>query len=319
VDVLFGFNDNAVRAGQLSPERDAELTKRAGGEVTRLGMDWRSLEPARDAYRFEQYDSIYRALMRRGIKPLWIVLFAPTWARDPGTACSGDCRYPPGRAAEGEWDELLALIARRYPRSAGIELWNEPNLVAFWQPRPDPVRYARLLRRGYRAIKRANPRMKVALGGLSNRQTSDAGNLSLPDFLDRIYEQGAAGHMDAISFHPYPAVRTDPVMARSVLQVLEAKERHGDAVTSLWVSELGATTAGTDPSLRWSEQQQADTLVDAYEKLRRVPGVEMFLVHTLVDPGSDGGDPEAGYGLVRADGRRKPAFCALAARTGHPC
>jgi hypothetical protein len=315
--VLFGFNDNSVRVGLLSPDQAARLTRRAGGKVTRLGMDWRFVEPRRDEYVFDVYDGIYDALRRRGVRPLWTVLYAPPWAREPGVACPRqDCRVPPAPEAEREWEELLALVTRRYPRSAGIELWNEPNLTTFWQPTPEPERYARLLRRGYRAVKRADNRMKVVLGGLSNRQTSDAGNVSLREFLERVYDAGAKGRMDALSFHPYPASRTDPVMVESVLQVLEAREQARDTATPLWVTEIGATTTGTDSELRFTEKQQAETLVDAYERLRRVPGVEVFIVHTLIDPIEAPDNPEAGYGVLRADGTPRPVLCALAKRVG---
>jgi hypothetical protein len=312
-DVLYGFNDNSVRAGWLSPERDADLTSGGGGEVSRLGMDWRYLEPEPDRYFWSDYDRIYAALLARGVRPLWIVLYAPPWARDAGVRCASDCRAPPSPAAEGEWAELLALVARRYPRSAGIELWNEPNLTSFWQPRPDAARYARLLKLGYRAIKRARRDMPVVMGGLSNNDVSDdAGNVSLKDFLTDLYEEGAVRYTDALAFHPYPVSKSDPQLVRSVLQVLDVRSSFGDSERPLWVNELGATTSGPDPDLRFSEREQAEALRDAFERLSRVPGVEMVLVHTLIDPPGGGADPEAGYGLLRGDGSPKPAYCALA-------
>jgi polysaccharide biosynthesis protein PslG len=316
-EVVFGFNDNSVRAGRLGAEEAARLTKLAGGEVTRLGMDWRFLEPERDSYDWSAYDEIYKALTDQGIKPLWILLYAPPWAWEPGTECdSEDCRIPPGRDAEGEWDEILQEIAKRYPGSAGIEIWNEPNLTTFWQPEADPERYAQLLKRGYDAVKRVSPDMPVVLGGLSNRQTSDAGNVSLSEFLERIYAAGAKGHMDAISFHPYAAVRTAPVFAKSVLQVRDETRKAGDLTTPLWVTELGATTTGYDPTLKWSEDEQRETLVDQYEKLRRIPRVEMVLFHTLIDPIDDGGNPESGYGFLRYDESPRPVLCAFSRRRG---
>lgn len=309
---LFGFNDNAVRAGQVSAAEDARLTAAVGGEVSRLTFDWRYAEREPDVYDFREYDEIYGALRREGVKPLWIVMFAPSWAWEPGIQCAGDCRFPPGRRAERHWREIVALIARRYPESAGIELWNEPNLTAFWKPRPDPRRYLRLLKQGYRAVKRVRPRLPVALGGLNNIQVTDElGNISLADFTRALYDGGAHKHMDALSFHPYPAVRTEPVFVDSVLQVLDVQEEYGD-LTPLWITEIGATTSDPSPDRRWTERDQADELVDLYDQLARVPGVEMVLVHTLLEPRP--GEPGPGYGILRRDGSPKPAACALARR-----
>src|SRR4051812_25868213 len=131
--LLFGFNDNAVRAGQLSAPADADLAARAGANLTRVGFDWRYAEPSPGHYELSDYDAIYKSSLARGIRPLWTVVFAPRWAWTLGTTCSGDCRYPPADNQMAAWTGLLKLIAQRYPRSAGIEVWNEPNLKDFWQ------------------------------------------------------------------------------------------------------------------------------------------------------------------------------------------
>ena len=313
-DIAFGFNDNSVRDGQLSASRDAELAAGAGAEVLRVAVEWRGLEERRDVYDWELFDGIYRALRARGMRPLWIPVFAPSWAWDRGVRCSGNCPYPPRRSELGEWEELLELLARRYPESVGIELWNEPNLAAFWRPRPDAARYTELLRRGYRAIKKVRPELPVVLGGLSNRPRSGRGGDSLSEFLEAVYRHGGRGHMDAIAIHPYLRDRIRPATERTIEQVLAIRRRHDDEGTPLWVTEFGASTTGQVLRERWSEEEQATALVDGYDFLSQVPGVEMFLVHTLLDPPLDRSSREAGFGLVRPDGSLRPAYCAFARR-----
>lgn len=309
----YGFNDNSVRAGLLEPGREAALAARGGARVVRLTFDWRFAERTPGTYDFAVYDRIYRALRAHGIRPLWTVIFAPPWAWDRGTRCTGDCRYPPARRAEGRYGALVARIARRYPRSAGIEVWNEPNLTTFWQPRPDAARYSRLLAVAHRAVRRVAPRMPVVNGGLSNnRTTDDRGNVSLHDFLTTMYRHGAARSTDAVSFHPYPVSRSDSLLLPSVGDVLDVLRKAGRPRTPLWVTELGATTTGPDPDLRFDPAQQARALADSYCRLAHVPTVRMVLVHTLLAPPGRAGDPEAGYGLLLPTGRARPAFGRLA-------
>jgi hypothetical protein len=319
----FGFNDNSVRAGQLSPTRAAALADTAGAEVIRLGFDWRYAEFEPDRYELGEYDAIYKALRSRGIKPLWVVVFAPAWALEKGRQCleEATCRFPPARRADRHWREIVALLAERYPESAGIEVWNEQNLSGFWQPRPEPKRYAQLLKQAYTAVKKVDRDMPVVLGGLNNIQGDDGqGSIAMESYLRAVYENGGTRAMDAISFHPYAAVRTDPVFEQSVLQVLNVREEFGDRRRPLWVTEIGATTSGTESDLRWSPREQADLLVEEWERLRRVPGVEMVLVHTLLDASPDRSAPAAGFGLLGPDGAPKPAFCALRrAVTGRRC
>jgi hypothetical protein len=88
------------------------------------------------------------------------------------------------------------------------------------------------------------------------------------------------------------------------------KERHGDAATPLWVTETGISTTGFDERFRRTEADQATGIVDLYRRLKPEPDVNAILINSLVDQLADPG--ENGFGLVRADLSRKPAYCALA-------
>ncbi len=316
---LFGFNDNSVRAGLATPAQQAALAAAAGAQVVRFTFDWRFAERTPGAYDFAIYDRIYAALKRERIEPLWIVTFAPDWARDPDTGCVTDCRFPPSQAAEARYGELAARIARRYPRSAGIEVWNEPNLTAFWQPRPDAARYTRLLRTAHAAVKRVAPRMPVVNGGLSNNRVTENGNVSMREFLGDMYDAGAKGAMDAVSFHPYPVSRSKPLLLPSVADVLDVMGENGDERRALWITELGATRDGPDSDLRFGPREQAETLAEGFCRLARVPRVKMVLAHTLLTDPRRVGHPETGYSLAFADGRQTPALRALARRAKRGC
>lgn len=305
----FGFNDNSVRDRQSTPARSAALTRRAGGRVTRLVFDWRLAEPRRGAYSLGGYDAVYRESLARGIRPLWIVMFAPPWAWDAGVRCSGDCHYPPARAALGQWRELVALVARRYPRSAGIEVWNEPNLSAFWSPRPQPGRYAHLLRSARAAVRWVSPRMPVVNGGLAPVLATSARRVAFEDFLRSLYAEGAREATDALSIHVYPEKPGTPAADEVLRRARSIRDANGDRGKPLWITETGATTTGPD---RVSPARQAALLAALHRGLERQRDVQMVLVHTLLDPPLERSNPEAGYGVLDSRGRRKPAFCALA-------
>src|SRR5205085_7184244 len=118
--------------------------------------------------------------------------WAPPWAREPGAAqaCgqAAPCLFPPARAALGAWRRVVRFVAGRYP-DADLEVWNEPNLSAFWLPRPDPELWAELVASAYDEVKRVNPHMRV-LGGAINGNLCDgchASDLSARTFLTRAY------------------------------------------------------------------------------------------------------------------------------------
>jgi hypothetical protein len=314
IDPELGFNDNSVRARQVSAEQAAVLTEMVGAGIHRLGFDWRFVEQERDRYTWSDYDRIYAAMRARGIRPLFVLLYAPAWARDSASSCDGEltCRFPPAREYLGQWREIAALLATRYPEAAGIEIWNEPNETDFWRPTPDPVRYTGLLREAYTAIKAVNPRMPVITGGFSNRAvTTGDGRLAMAEFIEGMYANGGAGHFDALGFHAYPGSIEFENYDRTLREARAAKARHGDSAIPLWVTETGFSTTGSDPVLRLSEPEQATATVELYRRLKSEPDVRAIILHTLIEPlgSSLGRDP--GFGLIRLDGRPKPGYCAL--------
>jgi polysaccharide biosynthesis protein PslG len=319
VDPELGFNDNAVRAGRLSAKADARLTEGVGAGIHRLTFDWRYAEPRKDDYHFEIYDDIYQAMIARGIRPLFVVMYAPSWAWDLFVGCRGDCRYPPSRNRYAEWAEILGIIARRYPHAAGIEVWNEPNSPRFWAPQLDPRRYADLVIEAHRAVKAVDQRMPVISAGLVSGDGS-RGEMPLEDFLSALYGYGLRDAVDGIGMHTYPRNGGFPEVSFGLATVRAVQAAFGDSATPIWITEVGFSTAGSDPLLTVSEADQKKRLIEIYRGLGREPGVRSVIIHSLIDPATGLG-LDAGYGLIRADGSPKPAYCALATelRTGTKC
>jgi hypothetical protein len=310
-DPLLGFNDNSVRAGQVDAPTAARLAEGVGAGLDRVTFDWRYAEPTVDHYVLGDYDAIYRAMLARGVRPVWVLMFAPRWARDKGTLCFGDCRRPPAREAIGQWRQIAALLARRYPRSGGIEIWNEPNESLFWQPRPDPARYTQLLREAYLAIKRANPSMRVISGGVTDRSRPTAGGLSLREFLGAVLQGGGRRHLDAIGIHTYPRTVDVTGAEHAVDTAVSVRDATGAGGVPVWVTETGLSTTGDGLLPGFSEGQQADGVASLYRALRGRKDVGGVLFHTLVSPRGDVSSSAPGYGLLRGDLSPKPAYCSL--------
>ena len=309
-----GFNDNSIRSGEASADEQAQLTEAVGAGIHSLTLDWRSAEPSPGDYRFENYDRIYEAMLARGVRPLFILAFAPQWARDPLTLCSLDCRYPPSRDRLADWRRFAATVAARYPFAAGIQVWNEPNEREFWRPHVDPARYAELLASAYEGVKSVAPAMPVITGGFSNRRTTEEAGTGLADFIRGIYAAGARGRFDVLGFHAYPeSVRQDAI-PHTLAAVRDVPAQAGDGGIPLWVTETGLSTGDPDARFRATLDGQASALITTIRTLRRA-GVRVVLVHTLLESFRRGGRREHGFGVVHEDRTPKPAFCALARET----
>lgn len=318
--VPFGFNDNGVAQGVVTPAEDALLESQAGATVVRVTVPWQWVEQQPGKYNFSFYDALYSALIARGLHPLWTPMFAPSWAISSSTPCNQytqTCHYPPAPQYDQNYAGFAAYLATRYPQSAGIEVWNEENLDFFWQPAPDPSAYTQLLQTTYTMVKKYAPNMPVVMGGLSDVNSSDPKNINLGQFLYDIYQDGGRNYTDAINVHPYPLPGNDMSQFNSAMWTTRyVRNYFGDNNRPIWVTEVGVSTNGGQVT----PQQQASDLTYLYNTLAGQSDVKMILVHTLVDPNNT--TPfEAGFGVVNPNLTPSPAYCALAKLRGstYPC
>ena len=307
---LVGFNDNSVAQGLVSASDDARLLSRAGANAVRVTLDWAVVERFPGMFDFTVPDRLYRAMSRRGIRIVWIPMFAPQWAA--AAACPPEpqpCHLPPSPAHDGDWKELIARIAQRYPRSAGIEVWNEPNYVAFWQPRPDPARYVQLLAEAYAAAKHADPSIPVVAAGLGDSPPAAPGDQPLVGYLSAMLADGAAAHADAVAVHPYPYAGDQSPFVMAMAQVEQLLKQYGRARMPIWITEVGVSTTGPAAV---TPNEQAHELSDLYRRAAAIGSVRAVFFHTLLDPVGTPDNPEAGYGILTSRGVPKPAAAALA-------
>jgi hypothetical protein len=321
----FGFNDNAASWGVIPAAADAALASRAGATVHRLVFDWRWAQRTPTDWRLGTYDTIYSADLAAGIRPIFILFAAPQWTWASGTPCvqaTQDCRYPPGPTHLDAWRNVVQVLVRRYPKLAGLEIWNEPNLTIFWQSGPDPAYYTTLVKEAHGAVRAVHSNVPVIGGSLSNYPGPDGSTgMSSASFLAAMYAAGMKGQMDGLSVHPYPSDIDEWRFYKTLTEVREIRDANGDA-TPLWITELGITTSGSGPPQTLSENDQAVLFTRLLARLRAMPDVRTVVVHTLLEPTQFGwNSPERGYGVLRPDLTPKPAYCALAAAngTGYVC
>jgi hypothetical protein len=317
----FGFNDNSVLWGQLTPAADAALAAASGATVSRMHFDWRWSEPQPGQWDLDTTDRTYQADVALGIRPILVVTYAPSWALANGSATCDqykqDCRYPPGANHLDAWRDAIRTIAQRYPKLAGIEIWNEPNLGMFWYGGPDPAYYARLVEEAHRALSDAGSPIPLLAGALSAANDKDEANgsgstMSYRHFLAGMYDAGVKGDMDGLSIHPYPEDIDLWRFFKMLTEVRDLERVHGDD-TPLWVTEIGVTTTGHDPNHDFDSGEQAVMLGKVVSELRSMPDVKTTIVHTLLEPVRYAAtSAERGYGVVNADGTLRPAYCTLA-------
>lgn len=295
----------ALYGDDATLRREVSAVSDSGAKWLRVDFDWAASEPQAGALDWSYLDRLVALTKEEGLSVLAVVGNAPEWARAPGT----NTHSPPLDLQL--FAEFAGAAASRY-RSAGVrtwEVWNEPNIVKFWEPRPDAVQYANLLELAAAAIRAANPEAYIISGGMSPAKTSDETQRRPDEFLSAIYDTGAMAHVDAVAMHPYTfpgrpsefgSAFDDLVLLRQLMQ------RNGDPDAPIWITEFGAPTGSGDVAV--SEDEQARILADACVQVASRSWLSGFFVYQLSDGGTDTYDIEQNFGLLRSNQSPKPSW-----------
>lgn len=215
---------DGVQDGTAFVNAELRLAARLRVRVVRFELPWALLEPRRRAYDWARTDYIVRRAKRLGVTLLPVIVYTPGWAGESETT-------PPAAA---DLSAFARAAARRYRRTIRYwELWNEPDLARYW--RGSPADYVRtVLRPGYRAIKAANPRARVVLGGPATVNV---------EWLEAVYAAGGGRYFDIAAYHDYSADRQILAHARFLRGFLRA---HGQGRKSIWLGEYGLQEPGPD-------------------------------------------------------------------------
>ena len=307
-----------VPQGALSVTDFARMRGTVG--TLRISIFWPSVEPQAGEFDLAGIDSVISAAAQAGVRVLPFVYGTPSWLKS-------DPAVPPlGPAARSAWRRFLRVLVSRYGPHGLLwgdgrapmpvrqwQIWNEPNFLLFWHPRPSPAGYARLLETSAAAIRQVDPGARVVAAGLAPVE----GGMLPWVFLRRLYSvPGARRSFDVVAIHPYSAT-----LRGTIFQIRKARREMaaaGDSAKPLLVSELGVTSASQLPTgFDWGLKGQATFLRRAYRVLLdsrrrwRLAGVDWYAWRDTAEP-----DPNCVFcqhaGLFDWAGQPKPAWRAFA-------
>jgi polysaccharide biosynthesis protein PslG len=302
-----------------------ELLEALGVHWIRFDFSWSDIQRnGEHAYDWQKYDALVEHANRYGVNVLGMIGYTPYWARNSVCDYSDKCEP----ADPTKYSNFVNEVVSRY-KSEGVsnwEIWNEPNNINFWKPAPNVSKYTEMLDMAYIAAKQADASSNIVSAGLSPA-TNENKNVAPVDFVKQMYNMGAKNSFDALGFHPYcfhesfncPVEYADwsawSQMSDTPSSIRKEMVLNGDEAKKIWITEFGAPTQGYGSV---SESQQADELANAYNKLSRVNWTGPMFWYSLQDTGLDSNDSEDWFGLVRANGGKKPAFDVFKSITEKP-
>ncbi len=221
------------------------------------------------------------------------------------------------------WAQRLAELAQA--GADAIEVWSEPNYRKNWPIGSiNGAEYADLLRRAHQAIKQARPETLVISAALAQTMGEFAGGCSAEGcdeiaFLGQMAAAGAQEHLDCIGAHytignaPPQAVEQGYYMRylRPLMSALLAAFNNTKPLcfTALGYISPEGYSFPLPPeyvfALNITLAQQTRWLADAVRLLATSGNTRLAIIWNVdatVWTSGAGGDPQAGYAIVRPDG-----------------
>jgi beta-xylosidase len=311
ISEFLGVNTLAAFPPPQQYRHDIELVRKLGLKWIRIGMHWYLIEPTKDHLDLAGLDAIVAIHRKAGMKTLgWMV--GPPADRSSAPPGQRPDQYPP-RSYE-DYAERLAFFAKRYPNVEAWQIWNEPNLRAFWQPADQPLEYHRLVETVSRRLRELTPRPTLVLGGMAYYSAMTHGGL----MFEELAKLGTFKFVDAVAYHPYlatPLGDPDPKHPYNFITnaawLNDALRKRG--AKAIWATEWGWASYRDrrESPLQVSEQKQANFILERLTLLMAL-GFDKCFYFMLYDLPSSVGLPDRAYGLLRIDGSPKPAYTALA-------
>ena len=316
---FFGLvSDDAFAAPGGYRQQQLATQASLGVRLLRQTFDWSQIEVARGRYHLSYYDAFVGDAARAGISVLPILFRAPRFRGGK----SGTIAYPPKRYAD--LGRFGAVLVHRYGPDGTFwsqnpdvpklpirswQIWNEPNLKAYWGRAPNAKQYAKLLRAAAQPIKAADPSAEIVTAGMPESKIG----VPLKKFIPAMYRAGAKDTFDALAINPYG--HTAAAVIRNIARARSLMRRFNDAAP-IWATEVGWSDRGPPGPQRVGPQGQATqlgNLISALLRDRTSLNVRGFVYYQWRDGRLYNGKDFWGLhtGLLTRDGQPKPAYYAL--------
>ena len=231
--------------------------KNAGVGLLRQKFDWDFLTfgngPANVNWSY--LDRFMTATAQAGITVMPVLFDPPASMTTAPPAGAQRGSYPPrDLGAIGDFGAMLAAHygtngsfwaenpqLPRHPITAW-QIWNEPSLPVYWEPKPSAASYVQMLRLASQKIKAVDPNAEIITAGLPDSRIK--GSVPLLKYIKQMYRAGAAGAFDTLAVNGYAP--TGGAVAKLIAHIRKVVNRYGGRKTALRVSEFGWADRGPE-------------------------------------------------------------------------
>ncbi len=275
----------------------------AGVPWVRMFPEWRSVEPAQGAWKWDKLDAMLKSAADNNIQILAILMGSAAWTKDKSHAF-------PMKNLE-DWSNYVTASVERYKNQVHYwEVWNEGN-GGFNDNHNSTADYASLVAATYTAVKKADPSAQVGMTVAS----FDAPYLN--QAILAMAKAGKPNNFDFLCIHPYEVADglAEPNgeipylwMTHTLRDILKANAPER-ANADIWITEVSRRVENKSGK-SITEDDAAKTLVKLYT-MASAQGIK----HTLWFEARDPVGEDQGFGLLKRDGTPRAAYNTIKTMT----
>lgn len=249
--------------------KDFEFLKSANINLLRISFGWDAIEEEKGKFNWLFWDDFVKmAVEEYGITLVPYVCYMPKWNSTGEKDTMFFWNYPP--KDYNEFGVFMTELVNRYSKWIKTwELWNEPDISIYWQGSSKD--FAKMVKIGSDAVRKADPQAKVVLGGLAHK---------VEFFRELFRDYGISPYVDIVNCHNYfetwsPKAIEEITDYVNELSALIKQYGHNQ---SLWMAEVGYSTWRMGKS-------KVSNDYSAYYKYEHTPeyqAVELFKTLALV-------------------------------------
>mgnify|MGYP001055340857 CR=1 FL=1 len=277
-----------------------------GAGWTRITFEWNRIQPnGPDEWNpWPVSDDIVNQELAQGREVVAVLNTTPGWATDTAAGAGvPKGLHLPIDDPNNLWAGYVRTMVTRYAgRIDHWTIWNEPDIPTSsadmsWGGSIDD--FLRLLQVGYQVAQQANPNAVIHLAAITHHHDQHW----FGRFLEKLVADPSASannyYFDVATLHLYH----EPEKIYDITAHYAAMLRGHDIHKPIWIAETNAYLSRISPA------EQAFFIFQAFS-VEIAAGAERIAVYKMSDTETDrAADPEP-FGLLQADGTRRPAFKA---------
>jgi hypothetical protein len=319
--------DDLLGNGGSYREKALDQQQAAGVQLLRVNFNWAAIEIAPNNFDFATYDTYVLDAARHNITLLPVLFNAPDFYSSKPARRAKHGFYPPRNNAD--MARFAQLAVDRYGPNGSLwrsnptvpphpitswQIWNEPNLYVYWNPKSNAQQYLAMMRTVGGAIKAKDPSAEIVTAGLPDSFLKSA--IRLQPYLKALYKNGGTNAFDAVAINSYAV--SPKSLNKLMTKTRKYLNRLGGRSDKLWITEVGWCDKGYKPGHRFCvgtkrQKKYTGQALSLIKKKRAAWKLRGFVWFSWRDgrPYSSRDFWGNHTGLLTIPGKKKPAYKAF--------